>query len=305
MTVLEAPALSASASASQRENGPKRAVHGRLVKVLLHRRDDRGMALEPHAARCVRAGEVHELVTTDHQETGPGARIDRVGFLGFVELDNAGVIDRGDTVRIGGRTVGTVLGFDACHFPNHYNILIHAPVPLTGADLGLTPELPVSFKPLAAPSLVPSTPERTMPVLDPVGSAPDLAQAMVSLTELADTGLPRETVALAELLRLHVSQRNGCGYCTTLHRDAALAAGQDPDKLDALLRWSDATHFSAKERAALAVADHLTREDSGPIPDALRADAARHFDPSVLARLVWTIAATNAWNRIGLASAAG
>ncbi|MBF9069802.1 carboxymuconolactone decarboxylase family protein [Streptacidiphilus fuscans] len=301
MTVLEAPTLP-----PLRENGAKRSVHGRLVKVLLHRRDDRGMALEPHAARCVRAGEVHELVTTDHDDTTPGARIDRVGFLGFVELGNAGVIDRGDTVRIGGRTVGTVLGFDACHFPNHYNILIHAPVPLTGADLGLVPELTVTFEPLAAvPSLLPTTPEHTMPVLDPVGSAPDLAQAMVSVTELADTGLPKETVALAELLRLHVSQRNGCGYCTTLHRDAALAAGQDPAKLDALAGWPNAAHFSAEERAALAVADHLTREDSGPIPDALRADAARHFEPSVLARLVWTIAATNAWNRIGLASAAG
>lgn len=301
MTVLEAPTL-----APLQENGAKRSVHGRLVKVLLHRRDDRGMALEPHAARCVRAGEVHELVTTDHDETAPGARIDRVGFLGFVELGNAGVIDRGDTVRIGGRTVGTILGFDACHFPNHYNILIHAPVPVTGADLGLAPELAVTFEPLAAvPSPVPTTPERTMPVLDPVGSAPDLAQAMVSVTELADTGLPKETVALAELLRLHVSQRNGCGYCTALHRDAALAAGQDPAKLDALAGWPNSAHFSAEERAALAVADHLTREDSGPIPDALRADAARHFEPSVLARLVWTIAATNAWNRIGLASAAG
>jgi AhpD family alkylhydroperoxidase len=301
MTVVQI----APPSAPQQENGAKRTVHGRLVKVLLHRRDDRGMALEPHAARCVRAGEVHELVTTDHDGTEPGARIDRVGFLGFVELDNGGVVDRGDTVRIGGRAVGTVLGFDACHFPNHYNILVTAPMPLTGADLALAPELPVSFEPLAGPSFVPSRPERTMPVLDPVGSAPDLAQAMVSLTELADTGLPKETVALAELLRLHVSQRNGCGYCTALHRDAALAAGQSAEKLGALADWSSAPHFSAEERAALAVADHLTREDSGPIPDALRADAARHFEPSVLARLVWTIAATNAWNRIGLASAAG
>lgn len=128
-----------------REDGPKRTVRGSLVKILIHRRDDRGMALEPHASRCVRAGEVHELVTTDHTETAPGARIDRVGFLGFVELGCGGVIDRGDTVRIGGRDVGTVLGFDACHFPNHYNILIHTETPLTGPDLGLDPETPVAF----------------------------------------------------------------------------------------------------------------------------------------------------------------
>jgi hypothetical protein len=128
-----------------REDGPKREITGTVVKVLVHRREDRGMSLEPFASRCVRAGEVHELVTTDHAGTEPGTAIDRVGFLGFAEIDCAGVIDRGDEVWIGGERVGTVLGFDACHFPNHYNILIHTPRLRTGTDLGLKPELPVRF----------------------------------------------------------------------------------------------------------------------------------------------------------------
>ncbi|GAA4205491.1 DUF6917 domain-containing protein [Actinocatenispora rupis] len=127
------------------EDGAKRSVSGALVKVLVHRRDDRGMRLEEYASRCVRVGELHELVTTDHTDTEPGARVDRVGFLGFVEIGVAGVIDRGDEVRLGDRTVGRVLGFDACHFPNHYNILIATDVPRTGADLALAPELPVTF----------------------------------------------------------------------------------------------------------------------------------------------------------------
>ncbi|MER7078882.1 hypothetical protein SAMN02982929_02392 [Saccharopolyspora kobensis] len=127
------------------EDGPKRALTGTLVKVLVHRRDQRGMALEPHASRCVQRGEVHELVTTDHQDTEPGTRIDRVGFLGFAEIGCAGVIDRGDEFWIGDQRIGTVLGFDACHFPNHYNILINTEVPVTGADLELQPEMPVAF----------------------------------------------------------------------------------------------------------------------------------------------------------------
>ncbi|GAA4867760.1 DUF6917 domain-containing protein [Saccharopolyspora cebuensis] len=133
------------------EDGPKRALHGTLVKVLVHRREERGMSLEPHASRCVRRGEVHELLTTDHRDTAPGARIDRVAFLGFAEIGCAGVIDRGDEFRIGERLVGTVLGFDACHFPNHYNIIVHAPVPVTGADLDLLPEMPVGFHPARVP----------------------------------------------------------------------------------------------------------------------------------------------------------
>lgn len=131
-----------------RENGPKRAVSGVLVKVLRHRREDRGMYLEPFTSRCVRQGEVHELVSTDHRQTAAGTRIDRVGFLGFVELSWAGVIDRGDEFWIAGRRLGTVLGFDACHFPNHYNILISTPVLRTGLDLALQPEDNVRFEPV-------------------------------------------------------------------------------------------------------------------------------------------------------------
>src|SRR5207248_3127576 len=51
------------------EDGAKRPVTATLVKVLVHRRNDRGMSLEPYASRCIRQGEIHELVTTDHYET--------------------------------------------------------------------------------------------------------------------------------------------------------------------------------------------------------------------------------------------
>ncbi len=128
-------------------DGPKRPIVGDLVKVLVHRRDRRGMSLEPFASRCVRAGEVHELVTTDHRQATAGARIDRVGFLGFVEISRAGVIDRGDQLWINDSLVGTVLGFDGCHFPNHYNILISTDAPVTGRDLALAPEATVRFQP--------------------------------------------------------------------------------------------------------------------------------------------------------------
>ena len=133
------------------EDGPKRALRGTLVKVLRHRREERGMSLEPYASRCVRAGEVHELAVTDHDETEPGARIDRIGFLGFAEFTRAGVLDRGDEFWIGSCHVGTVHGFDACHFPNHYNILVHSERIVTGSDLQLLPELPIATVPATLP----------------------------------------------------------------------------------------------------------------------------------------------------------
>jgi uncharacterized protein DUF6917 len=127
------------------QDGPKRSVEASVVKVLKHRREDRGMRLEPFTSRCVRAGEVHELVTTDHADTAAGARVDRVGFLGFAEIANAGVLDRGDQVLVDGTPIGTVLGFDACHFPNHYNVLILADRPTTGPELAVKPESKIAF----------------------------------------------------------------------------------------------------------------------------------------------------------------
>lgn len=130
------------------EDGPKRTLDATVVKVLLHHRDERGMRLEPHPSRCIRAGEVHELVTTDQTATAPDSRIDRVAFLGFAEFHAGGVLDQGDHIRIGEHDIGTVLGFDACHFPNHYNILITAGQPVSGGDLRLQPETSVSFRPM-------------------------------------------------------------------------------------------------------------------------------------------------------------
>lgn len=131
------------------ENGRKKSVDGTVVKVLKHRRDDRGMVLEEHRSRCVQQGEVHELVTTDQVDTPPGGRVDRVGFLGFAEIAGAGVLDRGDEVWVGRERIGTVLGWDACHFPNHYNILIACDPPRTGPDVGLEPGARIRFVPAA------------------------------------------------------------------------------------------------------------------------------------------------------------
>ena len=121
-------------------------VRGTLVKLLFHRRLDRGMTLIPERSRCVRGGEVHELVTTDQDGLNPGDRVDRVGFLGFAEIGNAGVLDIGDRVVCDGTEIGRVVGFDACHFPNHYNVLIGAATLHTAGDLGLRVGREIGFR---------------------------------------------------------------------------------------------------------------------------------------------------------------
>jgi predicted dehydrogenase len=115
----------------------KGAATARVVKLLYHSRDDRGMRLSEWRTRAVRVGEIHELVTTTDAPADPGDRVYRVGFLGFVEFADATVVGRGDEVYVGDRRVGTVAGFDECHFPNHYNILIDTDTLVSAGDIDL------------------------------------------------------------------------------------------------------------------------------------------------------------------------
>lgn len=115
----------------------KGAATARVVKLLYHTRDDRGMRLSEWRTRAVRTGEIHELVTTTDRPSAPGDRVYRVGFLGFAEFADATVIARGDEVHVGDRRIGTVAGFDECHFPNHYNILIDTDQLLSAGDIDL------------------------------------------------------------------------------------------------------------------------------------------------------------------------
>ena len=125
----------------------KRAVSGHLVKLLTHKRTDRGMELAGYATRCVLRGEIHEVVTTDQRDAAAGDRIDRVGFVGFVELECGGVVERGDVALADGVEFGRVLGFDDCHFPNHLNVLVASDRLLTAPDLEAAVGAEIRFEP--------------------------------------------------------------------------------------------------------------------------------------------------------------
>jgi hypothetical protein len=118
----------------------KTLVQGHIVKLLRHKQDDRGMVLIEHESRCVQRYQIHELVTTDHQALKPGNKVNSVGFLGFVELSLGGIIERGADVFI-----GVVVGFDECHWPNHYNIIIQATERLTADDINLALGADIQF----------------------------------------------------------------------------------------------------------------------------------------------------------------
>ncbi|ONK12380.1 alkylhydroperoxidase AhpD family core domain protein [Streptomyces sp. MP131-18] len=131
--------------------------------------------------------------------------------------------------------------------------------------------------------------------------ARDGYRAMLALESSIGAGrVPQRTL---ELLRLRVSQINGCGFCVDMHAREAKQAGDSDERLFAVAAWRETPYFTDAERAALALAESATRiaDAAGGVPQDVWAEAARHYDEESLATLVMAIAAINAWNRINVA----
>jgi AhpD family alkylhydroperoxidase len=128
---------------------------------------------------------------------------------------------------------------------------------------------------------------------------PDAMRAMGALDQrIAHSDLDE---SLVELVRLRVSQINGCAYCIDRHTADALRLGEDDRRLAVLPVWRDTPFFSTRERAALAWAEALTRMAGSPVPDELWKTVEGAFVPSLLIDLTLVINAINGWNRFAVA----
>ncbi len=108
--------------------------------------------------------------------------------------------------------------------------------------------------------------------------------------------------ALRHLVDIRVSQINGCAFCLDMHARAAREAGESEQRLDTLAGWREAPFFTARERAALDLAEAMTRLTGGHVADPVWEEAARRFEPAELAQVVAAITVINGWNRIIVAT---
>lgn len=96
-------------------------------------------------------------------------------------------------------------------------------------------------------------------------------------------------------LRLLVGQlaaeRSGCGWCAQRNRHLALQAGVSAGDVDGVTHFATAPGYSEPERAALALADAITRfsEAAGGVPIAVLSDARRHFGETEIMALVGAV----------------
>ncbi|MDE2167296.1 MAG: carboxymuconolactone decarboxylase family protein [Alphaproteobacteria bacterium] len=128
--------------------------------------------------------------------------------------------------------------------------------------------------------------------------SPKGLEAMAELeTYVRSSGLEK---SLLELVRTRVSQINGCAYCLDMHTKDARAAGETEQRLYTLSAWRETPFFTARERAALAWTEAVTRIAEGPIEDALYENARQQFGEKELVDLTLAVIAINGWNRLAI-----
>ncbi|MCL2394159.1 MAG: carboxymuconolactone decarboxylase family protein [Acidimicrobiaceae bacterium] len=133
---------------------------------------------------------------------------------------------------------------------------------------------------------------------NPASVIPESMKGIQSIIQAAySAGVPRSTM---ELAHLRASQINGCSPCVYSGAVGAKKAGESDERIFAVAAWRETDFFDEGERAAMALAESMTRlaDRADPVPDDVWDEAARHFDEKQLAGLVLWIATTNLFNRL-------
>lgn len=138
-------------------------------------------------------------------------------------------------------------------------------------------------------------------IKNPAAVVPNAMTALVHLAKIAESStIPPRTLSL---VHLRASQINHCAVCVDMEIKRS-AERETAQRLGAVAVWRDAPFFTEAERAALALAESITRlaDRDDAVSDQIWAEAARHYDEPQLASLVLYIAMTNLWNRLNVAT---
>jgi AhpD family alkylhydroperoxidase len=135
---------------------------------------------------------------------------------------------------------------------------------------------------------------------NPAYFVPGAMNALQSLgSSWKDLGVPEATL---ELVHLRASQINGCAWCLDYGTKNAIKAGETPLRLATVAAWREAPFFTEAERAALALAESMTRlaDSPDPVPDAVWDEAQKHYGEQEISALIMCIATTNLYNRLNV-----
>lgn len=107
---------------------------------------------------------------------------------------------------------------------------------------------------------------------------------------------------LFELIKMRVSQINGCAYCLNMHTIDAVKLGESPRRIYLLNAWRETKLFTDKEKMALELTEQLTFVSTVEVDEDLYEQVLEYFTEKEFADLVVIINQINAWNRINIST---
>ncbi|OKH86169.1 alkylhydroperoxidase [Mycobacterium sp. ST-F2] len=133
---------------------------------------------------------------------------------------------------------------------------------------------------------------------------PAAYQALITLSGEAESATAAAGLdpKLVELIKIRVSQINGCAFCLRMHTRDALKLGERTDRIAVLPAWEETGYFSEVDRAALGLAESITRVADGHVSDADYDAAAASLSPDQISAVTWLATVMNAFNRIAITS---
>jgi AhpD family alkylhydroperoxidase len=100
---------------------------------------------------------------------------------------------------------------------------------------------------------------------------------------------------LLHLIYFRVSQINGCAYCLDMHSKDLRAIGETEQRLYMLNAWRDSPVYTARERAAFAFVEAVTKAH---VPDDVYTSSLQEFSEEELIDLTMAAIAINSYNRL-------
>ncbi|MET3697768.1 hypothetical protein SAMN05877753_104357 [Bacillus oleivorans] len=122
----------------------RRMVSGKLVAVMDCYLENRGLQLIPQPTRAFKKWDIIELIATE-ETSSQNSTINSIAYLGFFEVTSGGIIQKSDKLKVNEKIIGSVLGYDETHMPNHINMIINLKEQRTGLELGFKVMDEVSF----------------------------------------------------------------------------------------------------------------------------------------------------------------
>ena len=109
------------------------------------------------------------------------------------------------------------------------------------------------------------------------------------------------SAGLLELVKVRVSQLNGCAFCLRQHTQDALAAGESIDRLAVLSAWRETAYYTDVERAALTLAELVT-DIGSDASHRVSEDTVGPLTSEQASAVAWLAIALNTFNRIAITS---